>query len=500
MGHAPPSSPRLASRAIPHADKVGAGALERVPREGDLAGGAVEVEDGAVVRVLVGHDQPLPALVELEVAGRLAARVENACEGDEAGRARVAVYAVDGDRVVAAVGGEHEVAARVDRHAAARVELTREGGGERGDGLHQAERGLARAEQLGAQRRRGAREEAVDLSRDLGVVLEDGHLRGELVDDVADGPPLVEAHVARAEREAVHLDAGEHLAARRDHARLLVEVQLADHVHPQVGHECHAAAARLKHDRVRVRVALPLRLRRRVVARVVDVVLRARLHRAALLRVVRGHDAAQPAVRLHADRADRRVPVVDQQHAAAAVVDGEEARRGAARAHGRAELAQRAGLAVEREGDHLPLLLDALGARVDHVELGVAARKRRIVDSALACDREQREAAVGDVQAVGAHGACRLRAARPVREVAELRVARDDHDRAEGVRRWHVAVRRCEHEAHLQLLLQLLVAQIGVLSVVEQHLVQATPVAVPTDVLGHGFGRVQPWQLGDEAG
>ena len=32
-----------------------------------------------------------------------------------------------------------------------------------------------------------------------------GRLRGELVDDIADGPPLVEAHVARAEREAVHL-------------------------------------------------------------------------------------------------------------------------------------------------------------------------------------------------------------------------------------------------------------------------------------------------------
>ena len=30
-----------------------------------LSGRDVEVEDGAVVRVLVGHDQPLPALVEL---------------------------------------------------------------------------------------------------------------------------------------------------------------------------------------------------------------------------------------------------------------------------------------------------------------------------------------------------------------------------------------------------------------------------------------------------
>ena len=61
---------RLASRAVPHADKVGAGALEGVAREDDLAGGAVELEDGAVVRVLVGHDQPLAALVELQVASK----------------------------------------------------------------------------------------------------------------------------------------------------------------------------------------------------------------------------------------------------------------------------------------------------------------------------------------------------------------------------------------------------------------------------------------------
>ena len=126
-GESPARQPGVASRAVPHADKVGAGALERIPRESDLAGGAVEVEDGAVVRVLVGHDQPLAALVELEVARRLAARVEDARERDEAGRARVAVDAVHGDRVVAAVGGEDEIAARVDRDAAARVELAREG-------------------------------------------------------------------------------------------------------------------------------------------------------------------------------------------------------------------------------------------------------------------------------------------------------------------------------------------------------------------------------------
>ena len=61
-------------------------------------------------------------------------------------------------------------------------------------------------------------------------------------------------------REAVHLDAGDHLAARRDDAGLFVEVELADHVHAEVGHEGHVAPARLEHDGVGVRVALPLRL------------------------------------------------------------------------------------------------------------------------------------------------------------------------------------------------------------------------------------------------
>ena len=60
----------------------------------------------------------------LEVARRLATRVEDASERDQAGRGRVAMDAVHGDRVVAAVGGEHEVAARVDRHAAAPVPKT----------------------------------------------------------------------------------------------------------------------------------------------------------------------------------------------------------------------------------------------------------------------------------------------------------------------------------------------------------------------------------------
>ena len=61
-------------------------------------------------------------------------------------------------------------------------------------------------------------------------------------------------------REAVHLDTGDHLPARRDDSGLFVEVELADHIHAEVGHEGHVASAWLEHDGVRVWVALPLRL------------------------------------------------------------------------------------------------------------------------------------------------------------------------------------------------------------------------------------------------
>eukprot|EP00966_Prymnesium_polylepis_P131692 3045789-Prymnesium_polylepis.2 len=60
-----------------------------------------------------------------------------------------------------------------------------------------------------------------------------------------------------------------------------------------------------------VRVALPLGLRLVVVARVVDVLVAARLHRLAQLRVVRREHAPNGAVGLELERVDRRVPVVD---------------------------------------------------------------------------------------------------------------------------------------------------------------------------------------------
>ena len=61
-------------------------------------------------------------------------------------------------------------------------------------------------------------------------------LRRELVDDVARGQRLREDQVSRPEPSPGALDARTNHAARSHHAGLLVEVELADHVHAQVRH------------------------------------------------------------------------------------------------------------------------------------------------------------------------------------------------------------------------------------------------------------------------
>ena len=66
-------------------------------RTSDSARCSVESEDRTCVRVLVGDEEPLATLVELEVARRLAARVEDASEREHARGRRIPVDAVHGD-------------------------------------------------------------------------------------------------------------------------------------------------------------------------------------------------------------------------------------------------------------------------------------------------------------------------------------------------------------------------------------------------------------------
>mmetsp|Transcript_9545 Transcript_9545/g.23026 ORF Transcript_9545/g.23026 Transcript_9545/m.23026 type:complete len:684 (-) Transcript_9545:43-2094(-) len=443
---APPSA--WQSRAVPHADEIGALAWVRVARVGDSAGRAVEAEDGDRVGVLVGDEQPLARLVKLEVARRLAARVEDAGEREQAGRRRVLVDAVDGDRVVAAVGRDDKVARRVDRHAAARVEFARVRLGQRRDALRERERGGgAREHRLLVGGRRallvGDGRAHRDVGGEGGVEFEDGDLGGELVDDVRHVERRVELHIARAEAAPapLDLDAARDLAAWGERPARLVKVELADDIHAEVGHVRDAARRGVEHDGMGVRVALPLGLRLVVVARVVDVLVAARLHRLAQLRVVRREHAPNGAVGLELERVDRRVPVVDEQHAAALGVNGEVARRGAAGADARAVLVERARRPLHLERDDLAFFLDRLGTSVDDRQARVAPRERRVVHDLLADEREERERAVRDVQAVRAHCTRRFGAARAVREVAEVGVARDEDDGAVLVRRRRVRAR-----------------------------------------------------------
>jgi len=65
-----------ASRTIPDAYKVWTLASVGIPRVADAPSGAVESEYCASVGVLIGNQEPLATLVELEVPWRLAACVE----------------------------------------------------------------------------------------------------------------------------------------------------------------------------------------------------------------------------------------------------------------------------------------------------------------------------------------------------------------------------------------------------------------------------------------
>mmetsp|Transcript_10296 Transcript_10296/g.30690 ORF Transcript_10296/g.30690 Transcript_10296/m.30690 type:complete len:288 (-) Transcript_10296:390-1253(-) len=273
----------------------------------------------------------------------------------------------------------------VNSDAAARVHLDGESVGDGGHRLHQGQGRLrcgAHRRLLGLDRS-GARPRALNAGGHPCVVREDADLRRELVDDVARGQRLREDQVSRPEPSPGALDARTNHAARSHHAGLLVEVELADHVHAQVRHIGDRPRRRLEHNRVRVRVALPLRLRALVVHRVVDVPVRASLHRAPSLRVVDAEPPAELAAREQLERADGRVPVVYEEQPAGRLVDGEVAGGPAASRDGRAELGQLAAPRVELQREDLPFVADGLGARVDDVEARVAPSEGRVVGKAL---------------------------------------------------------------------------------------------------------------------
>ena len=229
--------------------------------------------------------------------------------------------------------------------------------------------------------------------------------------------------VVRAEARAVELDvpravragarAARQLADRRELARLRVECVQPNLVEAEVGDARDAAVGRVDDDRVGVRLRLAVG---EVVGEAAGVHLRRRLQ---------VHLLGDHAVGLHRAHAERRVPVVDEEHVLEVRGEVEEARRQPVRrlAAERREAAGRVG----READDLAVLVDRLGERVDDA-LRVEAEERRVehaVDRRVAVQRARALVEVDRVERVVAR-----RSARRVRQVVEFRVAADPEGRA----------------------------------------------------------------------
>mmetsp|Transcript_93322 Transcript_93322/g.201876 ORF Transcript_93322/g.201876 Transcript_93322/m.201876 type:complete len:429 (+) Transcript_93322:67-1353(+) len=379
----------------------------------ELPSGEVEAEDADPVRVLVRRDQPLARCVELEVPGRLAARVLRVGGAKQARLRALGVDPEDGDAVVASVGDQHVVPGGVDADAAAGVHLAGVAVGDRPHRLHDAQ-GM------------GLEVPGDQLLRGLLVEFEHRDLRGEFVDDVADGQRGVELDVARTQGLAA-LGPGHQGAGRLQLPRGRVEAELPDEVHAEIRDEGDSAEEGVEDHGVRVRVRLPLLLGGGVVDRVVHVLVRAHLHGPALVRIVhRAQLLDDAARRVDAEHGDGGIPVVDHEHVQARLVQRDVAGRGATGVGCPQEVH------LPRVGVHGPrvdlaVLGHGLRAGVHDVLVRVEPRERRVHD-ALRGHREEHHLPVGRVDPEGVETLLRLLAARTVRQVVEARVARDDHE------------------------------------------------------------------------
>eukprot|EP00406_Dinophysis_acuminata_P047967 CAMPEP_0179307826 /NCGR_PEP_ID=MMETSP0797-20121207/50838_1 /TAXON_ID=47934 /ORGANISM="Dinophysis acuminata, Strain DAEP01" /LENGTH=490 /DNA_ID=CAMNT_0021017515 /DNA_START=245 /DNA_END=1718 /DNA_ORIENTATION=+ len=400
------------------ADKVRRGHRVLVTRPVEAAGRDVEAEDTEAVGVLVRRDEPLPGAVELEVPRRGAPRVLDRRHGEQPLVRPPPVDPEHGDAVVPPVGHQDKIARRVHGDAAAGVQVARESLWDGADGLHQPQGRCAPGRQPGAS-----------LYHRLGrpvVELEDGHVRGELVDHVAVRERRVELDVPGAEGPPP-LGAGEDRAAGRQRPVLRVVPELADDVHAEVRHVGDLAEEGVQDHGVRVRVRLALRLRRGVVDGVVHVLVAARLHGPALVRVEEGAELGDAAaLPVQSEDPDGRVPVVHDEHVLAGLVQGDVARRGASRVDA-PELLHLAARGAHAPRVDLAVLRHRLRAGVQDVPVRVEAGEGR-VHAGLIGDGEQRHLPVGGVHQVRVEAVLRLLPPGPVGEVVEACVAGHDDE------------------------------------------------------------------------
>mmetsp|Transcript_34646 Transcript_34646/g.88924 ORF Transcript_34646/g.88924 Transcript_34646/m.88924 type:complete len:255 (-) Transcript_34646:290-1054(-) len=219
------------------------------------------------------------------------------------------------DAVVTTVRHEHEAARAVHADAAAGVHVSWPRLRNGLDRLHEAQRW---------QRSTGH-----DILCGRVAERKDGDLGRELVHHVAERQRGVELDVARAKCHT-SLRARLDRTGRRKGSGNRVVPELPDAVHAEVRHVRNAAVERIQDNGMRVRVVLPILLRRGVVLRVVDVPVSAHLHGPALVGVVHRAQGLDYAAVINTEHCDCGVPIVHHKHVLTLLVQCDVARRGAA--------------------------------------------------------------------------------------------------------------------------------------------------------------------------
>mmetsp|Transcript_43127 Transcript_43127/g.59870 ORF Transcript_43127/g.59870 Transcript_43127/m.59870 type:complete len:255 (+) Transcript_43127:517-1281(+) len=196
------------------------------------------------------------------------------------------------------------------------------------------------------------------------------NLRGKLVDDVGVWERRVELDIPWAKgRLALGTRPAE--AGGLQLAALGVEPELANEIHTQIRHVRDLAEERVQNDCVRVRIALPLLLRIRVVLRVVHVLFVTDLHSPALVGVMDALDFSNGTrFRIQTKNADGCIPVIDRQHVLALLVQCQVA-SGRAFSTAASNFEQLARMRVHGVCHNVSCISDRFRARVEQIPLRI---------------------------------------------------------------------------------------------------------------------------------
>mmetsp|Transcript_21709 Transcript_21709/g.60421 ORF Transcript_21709/g.60421 Transcript_21709/m.60421 type:complete len:322 (-) Transcript_21709:275-1240(-) len=234
------------------ADEVGGRNAVLVARVLDAARAEIEIKDGDRIRVLVGNQKVLSGMIELEVPWCVASRVEMPDQIQPT--LLPALHLVHADGLVSAIAHHDEMAGLVNADASAGVHRFGKCGRQSADGLDEAQ-GAASLESchiLAVARRR------VHFLEQIAIDLEHCHCGAELIDDVGNVVLRMELQVPRAVGVSRAQPRWQHVGFMHDLSLCAIVEEFADDVLSQIRNVRNGPNERIQHQRMRVRISLPL--------------------------------------------------------------------------------------------------------------------------------------------------------------------------------------------------------------------------------------------------